>query len=307
MTVGIPRALGYHRYGVLWETFLQELNINYVVSDRTNFSLLTEGAKHSVDESCLPLKVYMGHVASLLDRCDLILVPHYRRLGKNDEFCVRFWGLYDMVQNTFVDAKLLSYPLLSGRPGHQLAGFVRMGKLLGKDHLSSIKAYFVALKRQQSADKNCIDKGQAVLASNVPKILLAAQPYMASDALLGGTLARLIRKQGAMPLFPDAWDRTLCRNRSLELSSDLYWTTNREILGAIQEARGQVDGIILLTAFPCGSDCLTNELILRRVRDLPIIQILLDDTQGMAGLETRIESFLDMIAQNKKAKKSEVS
>jgi len=85
------------------------------------------------------------------------------------------------------------------------------------------------------------------------------------------------------------------------LSSDLYWITSREILGAIQEARGQVDGIILLTAFPCGSDCLTNELILRRVRDLPVIQIILDDNDGLTGLQTRIESFLDMIAQRKQA------
>ena len=303
MTVGIPRALGYHQYGILWETFLQELNINYVLSDKTNFSLLTEGAKHSVDESCLPLKIYMGHIASLLDHCDLILVPHYRRLGKNDEFCVRFWGLYDMVQNTFTDAKLLTYPLLSDRPGHQMAGFIRMGKQLGKDPLSSIKAYLTAFKQQQNADHGYLVQGQAALTSNVSKILLAAQPYVAYDALLGDTLARLIRKHGAMPLFPNAWDRSLCRNRSRELSSDLYWTTSREILGAIQEARSQVDGIILLTAFPCGSDCLTNELVLRRVRDLPMIQILLDDTQGMAGLETRIESFLDMITQNKKAQR----
>ena len=300
MTVGIPRALGYYRYGVLWETFFKELNINYVLSDRTNFKLLTEGAKHSVDESCLPLKVYMGHVASLLDRCDLILVPHYRRLGKDDEFCVRFWGLYDMVQNTFANAKILSYPLLSGRPGHQLAGFIRMGKLLGKDSLSSFRAYVKAVQQQQKTDQNSINHGQASLASTAPKILLAAQSYMASDALFGGALARLIRKQGAMPLFIDAWDRSSCRNRSRELSSDLYWTTNREILGAIQEARNHVDGIILLTAFPCGSDCLTNELVLRRVRDLPIIQILIDDAQGMAGLETRIESFMDMIQQKKK-------
>jgi len=301
MIVGIPRALGYHRYGVLWETFLQELGVDYVVSDSTTLGHLTEGAKHVVDESCLPLKVYMGHVASLLNRCDLILVPYFRQLGREDEFCVRFWGLYDMVQNTFAGAKLLTYPLLSSRPGHQIAGFIQMGKTLGKNPLSSLRAYKTALSKQHSADKSRLEEGQIALANDGPKILLAAQPYMASDTLFGGTLANLIRKQGATPLFPDAWDRSICRNRSRELSSDLYWTTNREVMGAIQEARSQVDGIILLTAFPCGSDCLTNEIILRRVRDLPIIQILLDDGQGMAGLETRIESFLDMIAQRKRA------
>jgi len=301
MTVGIPRAMGYYQYGVLWETFFQALSINYVVSDNTNLKHLTEGAKYTVDESCLPLKLYMGHVASLLDRCDLILVPYFRKLGKEDEFCVRFWGLFDMVKNTFADAKILSYPLTSGRLGHQLTGFVRMGIELGKDPLSSCKAYATALKRQKDAELSRITEGQARLDDGGLNILVAAQPYMAYDALLGGTLARLIRKHGVNPLFPDTWDKSFCRSRSRELSSDLYWATNREIMGAIQEARDKVDGVILLTAFPCGSDCLTNEIILRRVRDIPIIQIILDDGQGMAGLETRIESFLDMITKRKRA------
>jgi len=299
MKVGIPRALGYHRYGVLWETFFQELNIGYVVSDNTSSKHLIDGAKNSVDESCLPLKIYMGHVASLAERCDLIFVPHFRRLGKEDEFCVRFWGLYDMVQNTFSDSKLLSYQLSSGKPGHQMSGFVQMGRVLGKSPARSSKAYLSALKHQQSYDNYRLLQGQEALSKSAPKILLATQPYIAADSFLGGTLARLIRSQGGIPLFPDAWNRKLCRGRSHEISTDLYWITNREILGAIQEARLQVDGIILLTAFPCGSDCLTNELILRRVRDLPIIQILLDDGQGMAGLETRIESFMDMIEQRR--------
>lgn len=301
MTVGIPGALGYHRYGVLWETFFRELGVPYVVSDSANFGRLSEGAKHTADESCLPLKIYMGHVSSLLERSDLILVPYFRKLGPDDEFCVRFWGLYDMVQNTFEGVKLLTYPLLSGRAAHRLSGFVQMGAAIEKDPLSSARAYYRALRQQQRADIDRMARGQEVLSGAGPKILLAAQPYVAYDPMLGGTVARLICAHGALPLFSDAWNRDVCRNRSRELSPSLYWTTNREIMGAILQAKNQVDGVILLSAFPCGSDCLTNELILRRVHDLPIIQIVLDDSQGMAGLETRVESFLDMVVQRKKA------
>ncbi|MCL2827980.1 MAG: acyl-CoA dehydratase activase-related protein [Oscillospiraceae bacterium] len=301
MTIGIPRALGYHRYGVLWETFFQKLGIPCVVSEPTTSKHLTDGAKRTVDESCLPLKLYMGHVASLMGRCDHILVPRFRRLGRQEEFCVRFWGLYDTVQNTFPKAQLLSYQLLSDRLGHELTGFIRMGSVCGRGTLLSANAYATAVRRQYDTDQKHLIQSQKLLSTQGPKILLAAQSYVAHDPYLGGTVARLLREQGATPLFPDTWDQITCRNRSRELSSDLYWITSREILGAIQEARGQVDGIILLTAFPCGSDCLTNELILRRVRDLPVIQIILDDNDGLTGLQTRIESFLDMIAQRKQA------
>jgi len=301
MTIGIPRALGYHRYGVLWETFFQELGIPYVTSAPTTNKHLTDGSKLAVDESCLPLKLYMGHVVSLLGRCDQILVPRFRRLGRQEEFCVRFWGLYDTVQNTFPEAQLLSYQLQSHGPGHQLAGFIRMGSAVGRGALISANAYAHAIRRQQDADQNRLIPAQPLQSERGPKILLAAQSYVAHDPHLGGAVARLLRAQGATPLFPDMWEPITCRNRSHELSSDLYWITSREILGAIQEARDQVDGIILLTAFPCGSDCLTNELILRRVRDLPVIQIILDDNDGLTGLQTRIESFLDMIPQRKQA------
>ena len=36
MTVGIPRAMLYYRYGVLWETFLKELGCDVITSGETN-------------------------------------------------------------------------------------------------------------------------------------------------------------------------------------------------------------------------------------------------------------------------------
>ena len=43
-------------------------------------------------------------------------------------------------------------------------------------------------------------------------------------------------------------------------------------------------------------DSLVNEMIIRRVKDLPVLTLLIDAQSGTAGIETRIESFLDIIA-----------
>lgn len=40
---------------------------------------------------------------------------------------------------------------------------------------------------------------------------------------------------------------------------------------------------------------MTNELLLRRLRGIPILTLVLDTQSGMAGIETRLESFLDII------------
>ena len=59
--------------------------------------------------------------------------------------------------------------------------------------------------------------------------------------------------------------------------------------------RDRVDGIVLLTGFPCGPDSVVNEVIKREIGDLPILYLLLDGQDGTAGVETRIESFIDIL------------
>ena len=63
----------------------------------------------------------------------------------------------------------------------------------------------------------------------------------------------------------------------------------------MQLCRDQVDGIILMSAFPCGPDSMTNDMLLRLVKDVPILTIILDNQSGSAGLETRLESFVDIL------------
>ena len=75
-----------------------------------------------------------------------------------------------------------------------------------------------------------------------------------------------------------------------------------ELLGSIAKYHNDVDGIILLTAFPCGPDSMINEMIIRRIKDRPILNLLLDSQDGNAGIETRLESFIDIIRFRKEAR-----
>ena len=58
----------------------------------------------------------------------------------------------------------------------------------------------------------------------------------------------------------------------------------------------KIDGIVFLTAFPCGLDSLVNELVMRKI-DKPYLNLVIDDLDSLAGMETRIESFVDIIEQ----------
>ena len=100
-TVGIPRALLYFRYKTMWRTFFEELGRTVVVSDKSDRSTLEAGAHLSIDECCLASKLYMGHVASLLGKCDAIFAPSIDNLGNFKGFCTKFQALPDLVANTF--------------------------------------------------------------------------------------------------------------------------------------------------------------------------------------------------------------
>ncbi|MDD3305409.1 MAG: hypothetical protein PHT75_04805, partial [Bacilli bacterium] len=74
----------------------------------------------------------------------------------------------------------------------------------------------------------------------------------------------------------------------------LYWTYNQDIINSILYYQQKVDGIIMITSFPCGPDSLANEMFLRKI-DKPIINLIIDELSSEVGLETRIESFIDII------------
>ena len=40
---------------------------------------------------------------------------------------------------------------------------------------------------------------------------------------------------------------------------------------------------------------MVNELIARRVKGIPMLNLVLDAQSGTAGVETRLESFIDII------------
>jgi len=300
MKIGIPQALLYYRYGVMWKTFFECLDSKVVISQDTNQSIMSQGVSGSVGECCLPVKLFLGHTASLLGGCDRILVPRFEQFDKSEEFCVRFWGLPDIVCSTFPEATVLSYNLQGQKPGSELLGFLHMGREMGRGWAETLRAYMYAREKQRLADSSFMEEQRQVLRGSGLKVLLAVQPYIIHDSYIGAPIVRMIREQGAEPIFADRCDRMLCRGLSREISTDLYWTMNKEILGAIPLLKGQVDGVIMITAFPCGTDSLANELALRRIRDIPITQIVLDEQQGEAGLQTRIECFLDILKERRR-------
>jgi len=298
MIIGLPKALLYHQYGVLWESFFTGLGCKVVVSSDTNEVIFEDGVRDAVSECCLPAKAYLGHVRSLLGRCDYMLSPYATKKTGGDSACVRFWGMGDVVRHTYPDARLLEYDINEDHTA-QKQGFYRMGRELGKSVRLIRSAYKSALAAQNLHDEKLQKAQESLLSVSGLKVMVAGHPYVLHDPYIGGSVTRILAEMGVTPIFSDRFNRNESMLHARDISPRLYWNANRETIGAIAAHKREVDGVLMLTAFPCAPDALVCDMTLRVVNDIPITLILLDGLQGEAGLQTRIESFIDILLHRK--------
>lgn len=299
ITIGIPKALLYYKYSELWTSFFEELGCEIIVSPNTSKKILEDGIKFSLDESCMAMKIYMGHVYYLIDKCDYILVPRLKCIKKHEKLCTNFSALYDLVNNIF-DKKLINYNVDVDHKEDELYAFVTMGLSLGFSYRKIVSAYHIAKEKEKMLKEREISKQKSIIASsNKIKILLAGHPYNLHDEFIGKQIERVLEKNNIEIIYSDKYNTKYLEQEVKKISPKNYWTYNREIIGAISHYQELVDGIILITSFPCGPDSLSNEMILRNVK-IPITNLIIDEANSDTGLLTRIESFIDILEERRK-------
>ena len=308
MTIGIPRAFLYYRYHVLWETFFEELGIDYIVSPETNKEIVKQGMTHAIDESCLSSKIYTGHVDYLIDKCDYIFIPRVASFGDRKEIvCSKFQAIYDVIKNTYreKDLKILYYSIDVHNKETELKGFMKMGKFLGKSKTQVLKAYYIAKQAEKTHKMIELNNQKTALKNNKLKILIVSHPYNIYDKYVGEPIINAIKDMDCEPILGCVVDEKEAREKAKIVSATLPWTFNKELVGSIDIYKDKIDGIVLVSSFPCGPDSLVNEMIIRRFKEKPIINLILDGQEGTAGMETRLESFVDIIRLRKEKEEDE--
>ena len=299
-TIGIPKAFLYYRYYQLWKTFFKNLNYEIIVSKDTTKETIELGKIYSIDESCLSSKIFMGHIASLKDKCDYILIPRIENYGKGEKVCVKFNANYDLVKNLFPTYKILDYNIEKTKHHSEFFGLLKIGMKLTKNPFKVLKSYYLAKKQEKKYHKKRELNQAKIIANNNPKILIVSHPYNIYDNYIGTPIVKKLKSLGLDIIYADRLNKKAAKSESKQLSSTLYWSYSKELIGAINYYRYSVDGILFLTTFPCGPDSLVNELMLRKITNIPMTNILIDELSSDTGLETRLESFADIIKERRK-------
>lgn len=283
MKVGLPKGL-YYYYCQKWVYFFNELNVEVISYDTTK-EIIELGNEIANSEMCLSMKIFLGHIKYLIDKCDYILIPnlHY---DKKNQMCANFNCLYDLVNN-FFNVKLLTFD-----NAKEIKNYLKIGKELGFNTKQIKKAYSIAnIKYNKNLKKLKIENINKLNSIN-KKILLVGHSYNIRDKYLGEVID-LFKKFNVDIIYSDLFDD----DYYFYLSKDLYWKYSKVNVSSVIYCKEQVDGIVFFTTFPCGLDSLVNELVMRKI-DKPYLNLVIDDLDSLAGMETRIESFVDILEQN---------
>lgn len=292
MKVGIPRGLLFYKFHPFVTTFFNELGAEIVLSPETNKEILNLGTKTCVDEACLPIKVFHGHVLYLKDKCDVIFIPRIMQLNKNEYICPKFCGLPEMVINDIGGIKkAITHPIYAYSYGALRPWALKTGLIFTKNYFKIKKAYDSALNAQSKFTSGINNKDYKI------KIALVGHPYNIYDNFINMKLVDKLNNLGIGVITEEFVSQSNIDNEIKALYKKPFWTFTKNTYGfsSYIVANDKIRGIIYISSFACGIDSVTIELIKNKLKDFPILVLKIDEHTGEAGLNTRLEAFVDML------------
>lgn len=303
MRIGVPRALSFYRFHPAWAAFFERLGIELVVSPPTNRTTLEAGLTCAVAETCLPMKLFYGHVRALIGQVDYLLAPSIQRLTPGASNCARLIGLPDLLRATMPDLPPLIAPDIDLSQGIRavLSLVVEMGAPFTRNPLTLRDAVTAAWSAYRSS-RQAMMEGRLTPASfdraagdvapapsdGIP-VGVVGHPYNLYDPFINHQLLTRLKRLGVDALTPE---------RLGPQPADDYWAFEYELVGAARLALKQgVKGLIAVAAFGCGPDAVLLDEVKRLSQEagVPLITLVLDEHSGEAGLVTRLEAFVDML------------
>lgn len=323
--IGIPRAMSFYHNYPFYYGFFTALGIKIVLSDVTTKQTLSRGSALVVTETCLPIKIYVGHILNLLDKgIDKILVPSIQSVAYKIYNCSKIRGLPDLIRNVVKqDFTMVEATLDKSEKNHGLYDFLKeMAAPFGITDEKKIKeaskagwrAYnnFHIMSKSGMSYKKAINyalQGKVFIESSTKEypisIALVAHGYNIYDDRAS---MKIIDKLESMDVKVYT-ALQLSQEQTLEgintLGEKLYWANEYEMTGTAGHYMkdNKIDGLIALNAFGCGPDSLMIERIIRKAKQFnkPILHLTIDEQTGEAGFITRLEAFVDMLFRKKRA------
>jgi len=327
MKIGIPRALLCYQYFPAWKTFFEELGAEVVVSPSTTQSIVSDGSSRVIADTCLPVKVFLGHVIWLTDKCDRIFIPAVRSVEPKVYNCSKFLGLPDLTRAVIPEAPPfleIDIDINKGKNALYRAVY-SLGRNISQNPFRVKKAgqaawqSYLDYREYMSINRisppqvlqSLID-GDTIMGKNSIRdteerkgtIAIIGHPYLIYDEFINHRLIHRLEQAGNVVVTPEMVSSPELKAAVTTVTGGAYWTYEEEVAGAGgYYLKTQADGVIGIMAFGCGPDSLMMDMVRRysaKLGTIPFMALTLEEHTAEAGVVTRLEAFTDMVYRRKR-------
>lgn len=292
MKIGIPGGLLYYKYEPFIRTFFNELGADTEYSTVSNREILDLGARNCVDEACLPMKIFHGHAAKLQKTCDRIAVPRLMNCEFGESICPKFRGLPELVSGgTGKSGQVFTEPVYMDNREKFKKALKKGCREIGVPDSRMEKAFCSALENQRNTSFGLNESGYR------RRVFLAGHPYNIYDSFANLNLLQKLHRLDIGAVTEERVSRYEMLEELSGLIKQPYWyfLIHNFAPAMVLMKRKEVDGIIYVSSFCCGTDSVTIEMIKNRIGGFPILVLKLDEQTGEAGYNTRLEAFREVL------------
>lgn len=309
MKIGIPRALLYYWYGHLWENFWQECGVEVITSSATDHQVIRWGTEHALDEICLPVKIFIGHVRRLLPNVDWVMIPHIIKVEPDAYICPKFMGLPDIVAHTLpnVREKMLVVKI-DVKQAEMVKSLQHAALQLGIPKTITERAAIAGTGWQPGYPALQSIMVNSKVKSNEPgfSVGVLGHPYCIYDSFFNLDLLQRLNEYGVRYITAEMMPEENIGVGSGKLPKKLFWTVGKNQVDGLEWMLNQhpaVEGFIQITPFACGTEAIVGDLLERRIKQAgkPLLKLNIEEHSGEAGLITRLEAFVDLIRYRRSA------
>ncbi|HSD26631.1 MAG TPA: acyl-CoA dehydratase activase, partial [Vicinamibacteria bacterium] len=299
--VGVPLALSVHSLWPFYSGFFHELGVRAVLSER----VVPEGVHRQESSYCFPVEIAHGTIQDLIERgADFLFLPHFRDMPSLEAgkvhacACPLTQGLPFLARQAFgVDANVLR-PVVSFKQGWPACRpeFERVAERLGLTSAEGGRAFDRAIERYRGFLDGYRRRGREVLAEMRDRpdhlyVGLFGRPYNAftRDANMG--IPRKFTSRGVSVVPFD-----MIYDEKAPIFPNMYWHYGQQDMKAVARVR-ETDNLFLawISNFSCAPDSFMLHYLRWMMGEKPYLVLEIDSHTADAGLDTRIEAFLDIV------------
>jgi predicted CoA-substrate-specific enzyme activase len=294
LRIGLPKALTMHSLFPLYSTFFTGLGMEVVLSD-----IDPRGELKSNAGFCFPAQIAHGAVLDLVQRgVELIFLPHLLRMPEREAWketylCPITQASPYFLAKAYPQIHLLS-PLLDFSAGYAASSaMVEMAvNELGQVREWAEQQWTAAVRAQTEAETGMRQLGQTALAqalaANQPAIVLAGHSYNAFTPEGSQSVGKKLSSMGVAAIPGDCLIAAGAGPTS--------WHFANQVMNAVNVVK-QHDNLFLLCVsnFSCTIDAFTQSMLASEMGSKPYLILEIDAHTADAGVQTRLEAFLDIV------------